>query len=273
MNEFEKKYYEHEGFWNSDDVNVGNIERVRRTAALIPSDTASILDAACGNGIFCNYLTANYPALKVLGLDRSQTALSFVNCKKICADIADIPLADNSFDCVSALEVLEHLPIGAYEQAKREIARVAKKYLLIGVPNNQCLEDDMTQCPSCLTIFNPDLHLRSFTQQSTRELMEPHGFECINIIKFGIWGETFIGYQKFRRLLYPKAALKWRSPLCPLCGYQKNQTGSIEPKPPSKIQPGVVALLKRIVKVFWSKKEKAYWLIALYKRRNMHVVQ
>ncbi|MGD8379445.1 MAG: methyltransferase domain-containing protein [Gammaproteobacteria bacterium] len=41
--------------------------------------------------------------------------------------------ADNSFDCVLLLEVLEHLD--DYRQALREIFRVSSRHVIISVPN------------------------------------------------------------------------------------------------------------------------------------------
>ncbi len=53
----------------------------------------------------------------------------------IKGSITAIPLEDKSFDTVCAFEVLEHIPFEEVSQALSELARVAKKYVLVSVPH------------------------------------------------------------------------------------------------------------------------------------------
>jgi len=58
LNDFEKAYYEHAGFWNGDMVqDDANRRRIELTAAMVPGEAGSLLDAGCGNGVFVNYLS------------------------------------------------------------------------------------------------------------------------------------------------------------------------------------------------------------------------
>jgi len=53
----------------------------------------------------------------------------------VVADVRALPFGDNSFDTVCAFEVLEHIPFADFEKALSELARVAKKYVLISLPH------------------------------------------------------------------------------------------------------------------------------------------
>lgn len=85
----------------------------------------NILDVGCGTGLNMKYL-AQYGA--VTGADLSSMALSFCrqrgHTRLINAPIEHLPLADNAFDLVTALDIIEHLDDDV--AGLREIARVLK---------------------------------------------------------------------------------------------------------------------------------------------------
>lgn len=53
----------------------------------------------------------------------------------VVADVTALPFPGNSFDTVCAFEVLEHLPFDRFETAARELARVARRYVVISLPH------------------------------------------------------------------------------------------------------------------------------------------
>lgn len=55
----------------------------------------------------------------------------------IVADVRKLPFPDASFDVVCAFEILEHLPFEETEKAIKEIARVAKRTVLVSVPHRR----------------------------------------------------------------------------------------------------------------------------------------
>lgn len=275
MSEFEKLYYEDEGFWEGEMLHdAENQMRIERTAALIPAGVSSLADIGCGNGVFVNYLKEHKPELELMAVDRSQTALKYVNTPKMSGDVADIPLQDNSFDCVTCLEVVEHLPIGVYEKAFSELARIAKKYIIISVPYMENLEERHNQCPSCKTIFNHDLHLRSFGDETMKQLLISHGYECVSIEHLGE-SVTYKGHHTFRKLFYKEQFKQWNSPICPLCGFtEKKKPAAVtqekilkQAEKPSALKSSVVPILSSIPKLLWPKKKRYYWVMALYRKK------
>ena len=269
MNEPEKEYYESAEFWEGEMLqDPANRLRIKFTSEDIPSDVLSIADLGCGNGVFVNYLKENKSHLDIMAVDRSITALRFVKTNKIAGNINDIPLADASYDCVSCLEVIEHLPLPIYKQSLKELSRISKKYLIISVPYEEEIEANHTQCPACKTIFNADLHMRRYNAPIIENLMNDFGFRCQKMNKLG---ETikYKGHYTFRKIFYSKQFRQWKSPVCPVCGYAEKKesiSSNIAQKDGVKQRRSFLSYFTSLPKLIWPKEKKYYWIIALYKK-------
>lgn len=268
----EQQYYEFERFWNNEEYSYEiNIEKIKLTFEFLPPDVTSLLDAACGNGIFTNMAVEKLDGVKVVGFDRSHTALKYVKAEKQTADIQAIPFADRSFDCVVAHDVIEHLPVGVYETALSEIARVARKYIIIAVPFEENRKHNVSECPICLSEFNNDLHFRSFDKQKLQNLFKGTGFECTQI-KTCETNHFFYGQKLYGRIFFPKWQKKFRSPICPVCGYlnpeDSNPGFKLETKSQEHKSSGLMSTFKRIAKFFWPKYAKDYEMVALFEKKN-----
>lgn len=97
------------------------------------------------------------------------------------------PFKNESFDLVTSLEVLEHLPQEDFKRGISELQRVSKKYILITVPNEGDLERSLVMCPKCYCWFNPYFHMRSFNKKSLQNLFEK--FNPIKIKEIGPFKE------------------------------------------------------------------------------------
>lgn len=111
----------------------------------LPSGPLRILDAGRGTGLMLSWLKSLSSRAEVVGLDVSPHALRY--CRQrgknllICASVADIPLASETFDLITTLDVIDVFPFDAAERAFAELARVLKKggLLLVRVPAFQWL--------------------------------------------------------------------------------------------------------------------------------------
>jgi ubiquinone/menaquinone biosynthesis C-methylase UbiE len=267
----EKEYYEADLFWGNgaleDDFS---LKRIQSTIAMVPSDVRTLLDAGCGNGVFGRLLLATRQEIRVTGLDRSSSALRFVDFEKFEGNVDALPFPDKSFDCVTCLQVIEHLPVHSYHATLRELARVSRKHILISVPYEERIEENSTRCPSCRTVFNADLHLRSFDMAELRSLMSPYGAEFL---------ECVFPNQR-RRKLYLEELLKrrqrrldcriFRSPVCPLCGYEETEIASAcAGDAPQDRRSILSAITKRVAKSIleplWpTETVLGYWAVCRY---------
>lgn len=107
---------------------------------LLRGNERSILDIGCGDGLFLSMARKKYPHLACTGAEISHSALE--RAKKNVPDAAfvslrgtdePLPFPDDAFDVVVALDVLEHVFMP--ERVVKEMRRVARHGVLIGVPN------------------------------------------------------------------------------------------------------------------------------------------
>jgi len=271
MNDYHTEYYEQSVLWTGRLLeDPKERERIREVTDLIAQDTNSILDVGCGNGIFVNTLMHRFPHRfnRLTGLDLSEEALKYVRTEKFAGSVAKLPFEDQSFDLVTCLEVLEHLPQEDFEKGISELQRVSKKYIIITVPNDQDLATSLVMCPKCYCWFNPDYHLRSFDKNILHDL-----FESFKLIEAREIGPTVKerSYNPLLLTLYRSWRSVKKSPLpetaiCPQCGYQhseefenlKNNDSS------AHFLLLAVSLFKPLVELVSPVKKKTQWVLALY---------
>ncbi len=94
-------------------------------AALLPAE--HVLDAGCGRSIFPLYLAEL--ACEVTALDLELDPPDGMLAQRVCwttGDLTRLPLADESFDAVFCISVIEHLPEPAITVAMTELRRVLR---------------------------------------------------------------------------------------------------------------------------------------------------
>jgi ubiquinone/menaquinone biosynthesis C-methylase UbiE len=270
MNNFEKKYYEAGAFWKEGILSTGvNKIRFDETINLIPDDVKTLADIGCGNGVLAAHMEEKKLSIKVMGIDRSEEALKYVKTDKAIGDVTAIPLGDKEYDCVTCLQVLEHIPVNNYSTALFELSRISKKYIIIGVPFQEDLTVNATQCPQCKSFFNSDMHLRSYNMDDMNNLFMDYGFHCVkqlNVVK----SQKFVGLDTINkwRSGFTKRSKSFNSPLCPICGFENSAYAvtAVEGQTPIVETNGTG--IKGLLKKTWPKKEVAgYWVIALYQRK------
>lgn len=249
-------------FWNDYCINTKDYqERLNTIINLIPEDVKSIIDIGCGKGEIINYLKNKNNKKKIMGVDISDINKKHITTKFLIGKLPKINVKNKSYDLVLCLEVLEHINSKNYYNSLDEIERIAKKYIIIGVPYNENLDSKKIKCNICKNIFHVDGHLKSFKEK-----------DIINLFnKFVLKERLLIGkpYKRKIKLLdqlnnFIDLYYQQDNFFCPYCNkyYKKINKISI-----------LKILLRKIITLIHSfflifKKYKPYWIIALYKRVN-----
>ena len=272
MEHFKKQYYEQPVFWNKDHSEIpAERERIEEVMKTVPPDVHSILDVGCGNGFFVNSLVNTFPDRfdRVTGLDYAEEPLKYVKTEKLKGSIAKLPFEDRSFDLVTSLEVLEHLPQEEFKTGIYELQRVSKKYIIITVPNDQDLAISLVMCPECYCWFNPYFHMRSFDKNILHTLFD--NFKLIEAKEIGPEVEKrsynpllLALHRSYRKSVLPETAI------CPQCGY-KHKSGVIDLKDnknsTNRSSP-ILLLLKPLVHLVTLTKKMRTWLLGLYEKAD-----
>ena len=127
----------------------------------------TLLDIGSGRGAFLFPLMRDFPELEVTSIDILPHRIEMLECIRIGGidnlhpgidNICTTTMPSKSFDIVTALEVLEHIPDTS--AAVGNIVRLAKKYVIISVPSHP---DD-----------NPE-HIHLFNHEKLEELFLNEG--------------------------------------------------------------------------------------------------
>ena len=255
-------YFENKNIWKKSRVlsNKKETDRLLVTSKMLPLDVESLIDIGAGNGAFLSLLEKNREELKLKGVERAASARD----NKIClssivdgdASLLDEP--DNSFDVVTSLEVIEHIPYFQYKKVLSELERVCSKYIIISVPYNELRV--YATCPECSCRFNPVYHLRSYKNSDMAGL-----FEDFDLIDYSYVYIKSIWLSRFLRFLNYTFRIRWqRHLLCPQCGYT-DYDGKEE-----KIESNTSnrSSFVNVIKKFIPKAKHPYWIVGLYKKNN-----
>jgi methionine biosynthesis protein MetW len=123
--------------WARDDQEVSfrHREALALISGITDSSNQTLLDIGCGDGLLLSLVKEK--GIEAKGLDISEKGAEKARAKGlevVVTDIGDrIPFPDNTFDIVTALDVLEHLY--APEELLNEATRVSKRWIIVSVPN------------------------------------------------------------------------------------------------------------------------------------------
>lgn len=231
-------------------------QRVKVISAMLHLEIQSILDVGCGNG----FITRELRAPRVVGLDPSAEALSHFQGEKVLGVAQALPFDKREFDAIVCSEVLEHLPEQTRRRACLELMRVAKRFILVGVPYREDLLDGMTVCASCGKTYHVHRHCGSFrSPKHLLRLLTGFRIECCTYLGF----RRHVRLRLFRRLTHvltgPSATSSMA--LCPACGC-KNTATATETGRRKRRRQIVESLAKRMATTWHPR-----WMIVLLRRQ------
>ena len=159
------------------------LPRVRRTIGFLYSiQFETLLDVGSGRGVFLIPFMKEFPWVQVTALDLLDKKVTFLNELSVggftqmhakWGDICAQPFVDNSFDVITLLEVLEHIP--EVEKAIAAAVKMAKQYVVVTVPSKP---DD-----------NPE-HIHLLTKDRLTKMFGDAG--CLQLHFDGVEGHLFM---------------------------------------------------------------------------------
>jgi SAM-dependent methyltransferase len=216
-------YYERAELWDPAIYTTG-YERDRMVAAVnfVPSGVTSLLDVGCGNGAFLSFLEARRPEIAAAGIEPSRAAVGRKWCSSpiVMGDMSSLPFPDRSFDVVSSMAVLEHIPTIPMVRGLRELSRVARDYILIDLPYRE--HRTRIRCPECGCGFDPHLHLRTYSPRDISALFPAFSIDMQRVL-YG--SEAVIPYVVLRLLQRELSADRFPNAVCPQCGHRSLPRG------------------------------------------------
>ncbi len=173
-----KEFYENEEKRRHADryVDVRAAQRTRFVLnRIMDVHPDSVLDAGCGHGALVCALHSKGVNASGCDIADSRVEIARHACPQVdffSADLANLPVDDNSFDLVSSVEVVEHVddPLAVI----RQFARAARRYVFITVP----YREKMPEGP------HPSGHQHSFSEKSLEDLMKKAGLRDVKIDVF-----------------------------------------------------------------------------------------
>lgn len=251
-------YYEDDRLWRPERYESADEQRrFAACAKTLPESVGSVLDVGCGNGAFLLALERAGRVKVLRGLERSGSAIA----ARVCAapvDLGDssaLPYDANAFDAVAVLEVLEHLPVQAFERTIAELRRVARVSILVTVPYRERLTK--AECPACGCRFHPHRHVRRFEADDLRRMIP--GWR---VAELAVLDQEDYLFGNVLRSAYVR--IRGRDDLtptsvCPQCGFT--------PPPAGRSGAGLPAIrggLRGLLRARLPRRRRPAWWLASY---------
>lgn len=141
------------------------------------SEGDKVLDVGMGLGYGLTIMSIK--AKEVAGVDVDKKSVDYCNdflfdrnpkLKKILHyDGYHLPFKDNEYDVIVSIDVLEH--VDRYDDFLQELARVAKKYIIINTPNRRAENTNPDGSPKNYW------HLREWSSDELKTIFKNNGFD------------------------------------------------------------------------------------------------
>lgn len=168
--------------WHSGTQRV-----VRNSITLLPTG-AKLLDVGCGSGFTLAKVTSERPDLQVYGVDVTTHLIEYARTIRpyITFAVASgerLPFSDKEFDCVTYLDIIEHLvdPKGALKESRRVLKDGGMFIVLVVLEHHPIFRIIWWLWTQMRGKVWHGAHLHVFTKKSLRELVEQAEFKIEEI--------------------------------------------------------------------------------------------
>ena len=134
----------------------------------------SLCDIGCGQGLNTALFTEDFPNVKILGIDLSESGIEIAKAKyrRItnlefeCIDVNELKSVGKRFSIVTAFELLEH--IDDWKHVARLMAELSSSYIMISSPVGRMREYEKSHG-----------HVRNFKKGELESFFEELGFSKV----------------------------------------------------------------------------------------------
>ncbi|CAN5536367.1 N/A [soil metagenome] len=141
----------------------------------------SVLDVGCGEGVLTESFAERLGEGRIVGIDLDDPGLKREwakrrrpNLEYRVEEATRLSFAGDEFDVATAIEVLEHVP--EPEATVAEMARVAKRWLLVSVPREPLWRGlNMARGAYWASLGNTPGHVNHFSKRSFVTMLARHG--------------------------------------------------------------------------------------------------
>ena len=141
----------------------------------------SVVDVGCGEGVLTHQWAQRLGDRPVVGTDLDDPKLRAEwetrrrpNLEFRATPVEGLPFADDEFDLAAAIEVLEH--VQDPERAVGEMARVARRHLLVSVPREPLWRAlNVARGAYVRELGNTPGHLNHFSKRGFAAMLSRHG--------------------------------------------------------------------------------------------------
>lgn len=178
------EFSDYDDYWSERGATNHIYRRWVLAADLLPEQGA-VIDVGCGSGEFLAYLRQRRPQLTLTGVDISETSAEMTRAAGFDATAVDLlkESLPDTVDCITCLEVIEHIPDA--EIVVEKMRDACRDRLLISIPNVGYIGCRLRllffgRFPLTNCVFHIKEHVRFWTVRDFREWADRLGLRVVS---------------------------------------------------------------------------------------------